>query len=253
MDKIYGINPVKIFLQRHAGKLKKIFIASGRSGSVLQEIIDLAKEKNIPVEIKKRNELDTLSEGAVHQGVVAFCTPYVYREIGVLLDRRSGFLKNDLVLILDSIMDPQNLGSIIRSAYGLGANGVIIPADRAAGITPAVIKASAGSALQMPVARVTNLSQTIDDLKARGFWIYGADIHAETDLRDVDFCRRVALVLGGEAKGIRPLLKKKCDVLLKIPMARHFDSFNVASASAIIQYEIFRQQHEKTSRRNNEG
>ena len=139
------------------------------------------------------------------------------------------------------IMDPQNLGSIIRTSYCLGANGAVIPADRAAPVTAAVIKASAGSAEQLPIARVTNLSQTIDYLKEREFWVFGADAHEGSNLKEMDFNCNVALVLGGEAKGIRPLVKKKCDFLLSIPLQQSFDSLNVAVAAGIIQYEIFNQ------------
>jgi 23S rRNA (guanosine2251-2'-O)-methyltransferase len=136
-------------------------------------------------------------------------------------------------------MDPQNLGSIIRTAHCLGANGVVIPADRAAPVTAAVNKASAGSVRQIPISRVINLSQTLDYLKDKGFWVFGAEAHDGNNLQEMDFNCPVVLVLGGEAKGIRPLVKKKCDFLLTIPMAGSFDSLNVAVAAGIVQYEIF--------------
>jgi 23S rRNA (guanosine2251-2'-O)-methyltransferase len=123
----------------------------------------------------------------------------------------------------------------------LGANGVVIPSDRAAPVTAAVIKASAGSAQLLPIARVTNLSQTLDYLKEKKFWVFGADAHEGRDLQEMDFHCNAALVLGGEAKGLRPLIKKKCDFLLSIPLGRNFDSLNVAVAAGIIQYEIFNQ------------
>ncbi len=239
MEKIYGINPVKILLQKGEAEPVKIFIAAGRGGAAFEEITSLARRKNVAVEIKKREDMDKLSGGANHQGVLAICKPYAYKDIDTLISNRNKSLNNDLILILDSIVDPQNLGSIIRSAFCFGANGVIIPADRAAGVTAAVVKASAGSALQIPVAKATNLSRTIDFLKENGFWIFGTEAHAGKDLREADFNCRVALLLGGEAKGIRPLLKKKCDVIIGIPMAADFDSFNVAVAAGIIQYEIF--------------
>jgi 23S rRNA (guanosine2251-2'-O)-methyltransferase len=141
-------------------------------------------------------------------------------------------------LILDGILDPQNLGSIIRSAHCLGANGVVIPSDRAASVTPAVMKASAGSAEHLPIARVTNLSRTIDDLKDRGFWVFGAEAHGGKDIGELNFNMPVVLVLGSENRGLRPLVKRKCDFLLTIPMAGKFDSFNVAVAAGIIQYAI---------------
>ena len=245
MEVVYGINPIKILLAQEASPLKKIIIADGRGGSSAKEIIDVARQKKIPVERRERPYLDELTGGTDHQGVVGFRDSFVYAELDDLLKNRNPHLSQDLILILDSILDPQNLGSIIRSAHCLGANGVVIPTDRAASVTPAVIKVSAGSAEQLPIARVTNLSQTIDYLKDKGFWIYGADVQGGNNIREQNFNSPVVLVLGSEAKGIRPLVKKKCDFLVTIPMAGNFDSFNVAVAAGIIQYEIFLKRWDK--------
>jgi len=238
MEAVYGINPIKILLAQEASSLKKIIIADGRGGSPVKDIVDSARKKKIPVEWKSRQHLDELTGRTDHQGIVGLRESFVYADLDDILDNRSPHLSQDLILILDSILDPQNLGSIIRSAHCLGANGVVIPTDRAASVTPAVIKASAGSAEQLPVARVTNLSQTIDYLKDKGFWVFGADAHGGKSIREQNFAGPVVLVLGSEAKGIRPLVKKKCDFLITIPMAGDFDSFNVAVAAGIIQYEI---------------
>ena len=245
MEAIYGINPVKVLLGQPETGLEKIIIASGRGGSVVAEIIEIARQKKIPVEFRLRQSLDELAGSFDHQGVIGLRQAFVYADLDVLIKNRSKSFNFDLILILDSIMDPQNLGSIIRTAHCLGANGIVIPTDRAAPVTAAVIKASAGSAEQLPVARVTNLSQTIDYLKDKGFWVFGAEAHSEKKLREMDFNCPVVLVLGGEAKGIRPLIKKKCDFLLTIPMAGSFDSLNVAVAAGIIQYEIFCQRSMK--------
>jgi 23S rRNA (guanosine2251-2'-O)-methyltransferase len=245
MEAIYGINPVKVLLRQPETGLTKIIIASGRGGAVVAEIIETARQKKIPVEFLVRQRLDELAGRLDHQGVIGLREAFVYADLGVLIKNRSKSFNFDLILILDSIMDPQNLGSIIRTAHCLGANGVVIPTDRAASVTASVIKASAGSAEQLPVVRVTNLSQTIDYLKDQGFWVFGAEAHAGTNLREMDFNCPVVLVLGGEAKGIRPLIKKKCDFLLTIPMAGSFDSFNVAVAAGIIQYEILCQRSMK--------
>ncbi len=169
---------------------------------------------------------------------------FVYADLDVLIKNRNKSFNFDLILILDSIMDPQNLGSIIRTAHCLGANGVVIPEDRAAPVTAAVIKLPPEAFRQIPVARVVNLAQTIDYLKDKGFWIFGADAHGGSNLREMDFNCPVVLVLGGEAKGIRPLVKKKCDFLLTIPMVGNFDSLNVSVAAGIIQYEIFCQRRQ---------
>jgi len=219
--------------------LTKIYVSSGRGGFAAREIIDLARQKNIPVEVRPRQYLDELTANQNHQGVVGLSRTYSYSDLDTLIANRNKASKFNLVLILDSVVDPQNLGSIIRSAYCMGANGVIIPSDRAASITATVVKASAGSVLQIPVARETNLSQTIKYLKEKGFWVFGAEAREGQDPREADFNCHVALLLGGEAKGIRPLLKKQCDFLLSIPMAGKFDSLNVAVAAGIIQYEIF--------------
>ncbi len=241
MEAIYGINPVKILLSRKDSPLKKVIIANGRTGSSVKEIIDSARQRGIPLEWRERQYLDKLTDGMDHQGIVGVRNPFAYTDLGELLKNRNPVLSHDLVLILDSIVDPHNLGSIIRSAHCLGANGVVIPTDRAASVTPAVIKVSAGSAEQLPVARVTNLAHTIDDLKSKGFWVFGADAHEGNTLREQNFNVPVVLVLGSEARGIRPLVKKKCDFLVTIPMAGNFDSFNVAVAAGIIQYEILLQ------------
>lgn len=241
MEAVYGINPIRSLLFRQDTPLKKIIIADGRSGPLIKEIIDGARQRKIPLEWKSRQHLEDLTGTTDHQGIVGLRDSFVYADLEDVLKNRSPHLLHDLILILDSILDPQNLGSIIRSAHCLGANGVIIPTDRAACVTPAVIKVSAGSAEQLPIARVTNLSQTIDYLKDKGFWIYGADAHGGKSIREQSFTGQMALVMGSEAKGIRPLVKRKCDYLITIPMAGTFDSFNVAVAAGIIQYEIFMQ------------
>ena len=238
MDNVYGINPVRVLLDQPHPPIKKIILAVGRGGSVVKAILDNARQKKIPVEWKERQYLDELTGRQDHQGIVGVRESFHYSDMDAVLQNRNPRFLHDLVVVLDGILDPQNLGSIIRSAHCLGANGVLIPTDRAAGVTSAVLKASAGSAEIIPVARVTNLSRAVDELKDKGFWIFGAEAHGGTPLDKMDFDCPVALILGGEAKGIRPLLKKKCDFLITIPMAGSFDSFNVAVAAGIIQYQI---------------
>ena len=235
---IYGINPVKTILEQNDCPLQKVMVASGRGGRTVEELIAVARQKKSPVEWLSRQAVDALAGRKDHQGVVAFRKSFVYADLEKVHANRHPSMTQDLIVILDGIMDPQNLGSIIRSAHCLGANGVVIPTDRAAGITPAVIKASAGSADQLPLARVTNLSQLIDELKEKGFWVFGAEARGGKDIRGLDFDCPVALVMGSEARGLRPLVKKKCDFLVTIPMAGGFDSFNVSVAAGIIQYEI---------------
>jgi 23S rRNA (guanosine2251-2'-O)-methyltransferase len=243
MEVIYGINPIKVLLRQPKTVLEKVIIAASRSGLPVKEIIELARQKKITVEFQTRHYLDELTGRSDHQGVAGLRPAFVYSGLDDLLINRSKSSNFDLILILDGIVDPQNLGSIIRTSYCLGANGVVIPADRAAPVTAAVIKSSAGSAEQLPVARVTNLAQTIDFFKERNFWVFGADAHEGRSMAEMDFNCNVALVLGGEAKGLRPLVKKKCDFLLCIPLDRSFDSLNVAVAAGIIQNEIFSQRY----------
>lgn len=245
MEAVYGVNPVRILIARKETVLKKIIIAEGRGGASVKEVIEIARQKKIPVEWKARRQLDDLTGRTDHQGIVGLRDDFAYADLDVLLQNRNPSSTQDLIVVLDSILDPQNLGSIIRSARCLGANGVVIPTDRAAAVTPAVIKASAGSAEQLPISRVTNLSQTIDYFKIKGFWVFGADAHEGKPVREQDFRLPVVLVLGNEARGLRPLVKKKCDFLVKIPMAENFDSLNVAVAAGIIQYEIFLQCQKK--------
>ena len=239
MEIIYGINSIRDLLRQNKDGWEKIIIASGRGGSSVKEIIEIARTKKIPVEFCERKYLDKLAGTTENQGVIALGQPFVYADLDVLIKNRKPPSNFDLILILDSIMDPQNLGSIIRTAHCMGANGVVIPEDRSANVTAAVSKASAGSVQQIPVARVVNLSQTLDYLKNKGFWVFGAEAHGGKNIKDMDFNCSVVLVLGGEAKGIRPLVKKKCDFLITIPLAGNFDSLNVSVAAGIIQYEIF--------------
>lgn len=252
MEAIYGINPINILLHNNHCGLEKIIVASGKCGSSLKEIIKLARQKEIPVEFKLRRDLDDFADCPDHQGVVGLRRSFVYSHIDDIINNHSKSFSHDLILILDSIMDPQNLGSIIRTACCWGTNGVLIPTDRAASVTAAVIKASAGSAEQIPVAQVTNLAQSIDYLKEKGFWVFGADAHEGQNLTELDFNCHTVLVMGGEEKGIRPLIKRKCDFLLSIPLVGNFDSLNVGVAAGIIQYEIFCQHRDyKNSKQGN--
>ncbi|MBN1364537.1 MAG: 23S rRNA (guanosine(2251)-2'-O)-methyltransferase RlmB [Syntrophaceae bacterium] len=238
MEVIYGINSIRDLLRQSKDGWKKIIIASGRRGSSIKEIIKISRTEKIPVEFCERRYLDKLAGTSENQGIVAFRQSFAYADLDVLIKNRNQSFNFDLILILDSIMDPQNLGAIIRTAHCLGANGVVIPEDRAAHITAAVNKASAGSVGQIPVAKVVNLVQSLDYLKDKGFWIFGAVAHGESVLMNLNFNCSVALIMGGEAKGIRPLIKKRCDFLITIPLFGNFDSLNVSVSTGIILYEI---------------
>jgi 23S rRNA (guanosine2251-2'-O)-methyltransferase len=172
--------------------------------------------------------------------VLCLCGEFAYASLEEIVANRHPASPGSLVLLLDGIEDPQNLGSLIRTAHCFGVNGVVIPRDRAAGITPAVIKASAGAAGHIPVVRVVNLIQAIEFLKEKSFWIYGADAGVDQDLGSFRFEGNMGLVMGSEGKGMRPLVRKHCDVLLSIPLFGALDSLNVSVAAGILLYQIRR-------------
>ena len=178
--------------------------------------------------------------GQRHQGIVCLCEEFIYTPLEEVISQCTHSESGGLILILDSILDPQNLGSLIRSGHCFGAKGIIIPKNRAAPVTPAVMKASAGSAGHTAISRVVNIGAAIDTLKEEGFWIYGADVAKGQDTRNFDYQGRVGLVLGSEGTGLRPLVKGKCDFLITMPMAGRIDSLNVSVAGGILMYEIMR-------------
>ncbi|TFG92846.1 MAG: 23S rRNA (guanosine(2251)-2'-O)-methyltransferase RlmB [Syntrophobacterales bacterium] len=238
MQVIYGVHPVEETL-KDGGRIEKVFLTKeDRRGSV-REIVELASRRKIPVVFTDREHLNTVAGTSHHQGVICICEEYRYAGIDEIIEGSTS-QKNVLILILDGITDPQNLGSIIRTALCFGSAGLVIPENRAASVTPSVIKASAGAALHLPIARVVNIARTIDRLKEEGFWIYGTDADCGEELNSQDYSNHVGLVLGSEGKGMRPLVRKKCDVLVSIPMIGIIDSLNVSVAGGIILYEITR-------------
>jgi len=242
---IYGINPVLEALKAERLTLNKILIAEGKEASPLRAVQQLARERGIPVQRCPREFLNREAGSEHHQGVLAYQAGTSYgswEDVERRMGQTSGY---SLVLILDSIEDPQNLGSLIRTAESCGVQGILIPKDRAVGLTPTVVKASAGAAAHIPILRVTNLAQAIDDLKKQGFWIVGTDAHGGKSIYEMKFDMNVALVIGSEGKGIRPLLLKKCDFTVSIPMKGKVSSLNTGIAGAVILYEILRQQLKK--------
>jgi 23S rRNA (guanosine2251-2'-O)-methyltransferase len=237
---IYGINPLLEILLSQPAVLEKVIVAEGRGGGPVQRILNLAQEHGIPVEFGGRDKLERLAPRRVHQGVVGLCRDHAYASLDDVIANRHPQSKFNLVILLDSVTDPQNLGSIIRTAHCCGANGVIIPENRAASLNATVAKASAGADRLLPTAMVTNLARAIDDLKERGFWIYGADAAAQSGLHEPDYEGHIGLVMGSEGKGIRPLIRGKCDFLISIPMRGQVASLNVSVATGVILYEILR-------------
>lgn len=242
IEVIYGVNPVLEALRSGESPLERLLVARGRSGAVLEPALRLAEERGIPREFVDRRELDKLAGRTSHQGVAVLCRPYRYASLEEAAGEGGGRGQR-LVVLLDGVTDPQNLGAIIRTACCFGASGVVIPEHRAAPVTPAVMKASAGAAGRIPVARVVNLAQALDALKGMGFWVYGTDAAEGTEAAAAPFGGDTAVVMGSEGSGLRPLIRRKCDFLLSVPMGGGFDSLNVSVAAGIILYEVSRRRN----------
>lgn len=247
MQVIYGLNPVLEGLRSGTGVITTIFLSSGGQAPRAEEIARLARERGIPVTYREGVFMDRLAGGNRHQGVVALSGDFAYHSLDSIIQNGDTDFSGGPLLVLDSITDPQNLGSLIRSAHCFGIRAVIIPKDRAAGVTPVVIKASAGSVLHTPICRVVNIARTIEQLKRAGYWIFGADASAENDCRKLTYEPPSALVLGSEGTGLRSLVRRKCDYLIRIPMAGVVDSLNVAVAGGILLYEMTRAAWKKPS------
>jgi len=237
---IFGRRPVLEALKSGLPPTK-IYIHEGARGATVKEINQLAEKKGIPVLYVKREELELVKEGQKHQGVVAYTAPYTYFSVEELLEEVQKKQKIPFFLLLDHLQDPHNFGSLVRTACAAGVDGIIIPRDRACGVTPAVFKTSAGSLAHVPVARSVNLAREVDFLKKEGFWLMGADMSGDLPFFRADFSLPLVLLLGSEGYGLSRLLREKCDFLLRIPMQGPVASLNVAVAGGIIMYEVFRQ------------
>ena len=242
-DIIYGINPVTETLKIGASQIKKIIFNKEKKVKGLNTLIDLAQRGKVPVEYKQKRLLDQISGVKHHQGVLAFVSPY--KEVG--LDEIIKSWRNSgeklLLLILDGIQDPQNLGALIRTACACGVHGVITLKDKAAPVTGAVYKASAGAVVHTNIARVINIAAAIGYLKERGVWIVGTSAESKASLYEIDGTLDLALVIGSEGRGIKPLVKKKCDFLVNIPLRGAISSLNASAAGAVALYEIVRQRY----------
>ncbi len=237
---IYGIHPVEEALKSNL-PIQKIFLGTQKPSSNLQTIIEKASKKNIPIIFCQKESLERLSKGGVHQNIIAILQEISYAGTDEIISRWRESGSKALLLILDGVQDPQNFGSIIRTSLGCGVDGILIPKDRAVGITPAVVKASAGAVAHLPIGRVVNIAKTIDYLKNEGIWVYGASGEAKDHLYELDLNINLAIVIGGEGKGIRPLVKQRCDRLFSIPMKGPVSSFNVSVSAGMILYEVMRQ------------
>lgn len=228
-------------------EIEKLLLLKNGEGSI-KKIEGMAKDRKIPIQYVDKTALDRVtdelkSDGS-HQGVVAYTSAYKYKEVEDLLSIASNKKESPFLIILDGIEDPHNLGAILRTADGAGAHGVIIPKRRAVGLTDTVAKSSAGAIEYIPVAKVSNISQTIEQLKEAGLWIAACDMDGQTYYQ-TDLTGPIALVIGSEGKGISRLVREKCDFILSIPMEGRISSLNASNAAAVLVYEIHKQRKGK--------
>jgi 23S rRNA (guanosine2251-2'-O)-methyltransferase len=230
MSVLYGVHPVVEALR--AGRpLDRVLVAKGAGGPRIQEIIDLARRAAVPLRFEPRDTLERLATSSAHQGVVALGAASKYAD----LDKTTANAK--LLVILDGVEDPHNLGAIARTAHAAGADAILIPERRAAGLTDTVAKAAAGALEHLPVVRVTNINRTLESLKEQGYWIYGLDERGTELYNQVDWATPSALVFGAEGHGLHEQVRKKCDVLVRIPMAGQIASLNVSVAAGIVLFK----------------
>lgn len=244
-DKIEGRNPVMEAL-KSGRSINKIFISKGDKEGSINQIIAIGKDKGVVIQEVDRARLDIMSTSHNHQGVIAFVAAKDYVEVDEILEIAEASGKPPFIIILDEIADAHNLGSILRTANAAGAHGVIIPKRRAVGLTATVAKASAGAIEYVPVARVTNISQTIDLLKKKNIWVVGTDSTGEKPYYKHDLKGPIALVIGSEGEGIGKLVRESCDFIVNIPMLGQISSLNAAVAGAIVMYEIVKQRSSLT-------
>jgi len=235
---VRGRRPVLEAL-RAGTEISRLFLQKGTHGTIVEEILRLARQSGIPVEFKDKQDLARMAATHSHQGVLAETASFNYTPFHRLLvpqDGRPGFL-----LVLDHLQDPHNLGALVRTAYAAGCHGLVIAERRAVQITPAVVRAASGATLHLPVAQVVNVAGCLEECKEAGWWVYGADMTGETAYTNADYRGNTVLVLGSEGKGLSRLVREKCDMLLRVPMKGSLASLNVSVAGALLLYEVLRQ------------
>lgn len=243
MNKLLGIHAVKEALE--AGRvLERVVIARGKGGDRVQEIIDLARSRKVAVRFEERAQLDRLAGSDHHQGVVALAGAKPVDTLEGLIEATADKASR-LVVLLDGVEDPHNLGAVIRSSLAAGADGVVIPERRAAGLTEVVSRASAGALEHLTVARVGNLVRAMEELKEAGYWLVGLDERAEKSYTDVDLTGAIGIVMGGEGKGLHELTRKRCDFLVSIPTTGPVKSLNVSVAAGVVLFEAVRQRRKR--------
>ncbi|WKA58687.1 23S rRNA (guanosine(2251)-2'-O)-methyltransferase RlmB [Planococcus shenhongbingii] len=238
---IGGKNPVLEAL-RADRDVNKIWVAEGVQKKGITELLQLAKEKGVLVQFVPKKKIDGLTDSN-HQGIAAAVAAYNYAELNDLFNAAAARSEDPFFLILDELEDPHNLGSIMRTADAIGVHGLIIPRRRAVGLTAVVAKSSTGAIEHVPVVRVNNLSQTVDELKKRGVWIAGTDAKESMDYRNMDAGLPLAIIIGSEGKGMSRILRDKCDFLYQLPMIGHVTSLNASVAASLLMYEVYRKRN----------
>jgi 23S rRNA (guanosine2251-2'-O)-methyltransferase len=242
MPILFGIHAVEEALAARGRAFEYVAVAPGRGDARIQKITMLCRNAGVAVRSMPRDELTRLARTVHHQGVVAVTAEKKYGDLEEMLAQKRG--RFSFVLVLDGIEDPHNLGAIIRTAEGAGADGVLIPERRATGVTATVVKASAGASEYLPIAKVTNIGRAIEDLKSRNIWTVGLDERAPKSYDQLDYKMDCALVLGAEGHGLHEQVRKKCDFLVSIPMLGKVPSLNVSVAAGIVMYEVARQRRD---------
>lgn len=238
VDFVFGRHAVVEALQT-PDRVNRVFIQEGTSSRDAAKVIELAREKGIQVQTVPKTKIEALVGNAVHQGLVASIAAYEYADLEDVFKKAEEKGEDPFIVILDGVEDPHNLGSILRTADATGVHGIIIPKRRSASLTATVAKASTGAIEHVPVVRVTNLTQTIEQLKARGIWVFGTDMNG-TDYRKWNTSGPLAIVMGNEGKGVSRIVKESVDEMVTIPMVGHVQSLNASVASALMMYEVFR-------------
>ena len=243
MDRLTGIHAVREALE--AGRaFDRIIIAKGRQDTRVEQIVQLARVRNIFLRFEDRAQLDRLADSKDHQGIVALVAARAAGTLDEILaaaNAGTGRGEKGLIVLLDGVEDPHNLGAVIRTALAAGAHGVVIPDRRAAGLTDTVARASAGALSHLLVAKVTNLARTMEELKEMGYWLVGLDEQAEKTYTELDYTSPLGIVLGGEGKGLHDLTRKRCDFVVSLPTVGPVKSLNVSVAAGVVLFEVLRQ------------
>ncbi len=244
---LYGINTVTEALKARGRNFEWVGVAKERKDIRLRRVIDECRKIGVPVRVLSREELDEIARNAAHQGLVAATSAKQYSDLDDIVASRRG--ERSLIVVLDGVEDPHNLGAILRTADAAGADGVVIPERRSAAVTGAVAKVSAGASEHLPVAKVTNISRALEELKEKDLWIVGLDERGDQTYDAVDYKMNCAIVLGAEGKGLHDLVRTHCDFLVSIPMLGKVPSLNVSVAAGVVLYEVVRQRRQAASKK----